>query len=422
MNIVLLNQNWLRAELQERGHTVISAGWMSHLYDITIPWGSTAEDCIKSVRNYFEPDIFVYYDNSSLPTILDIENLQYPKVFISVDTFHHLSWHSDFSNFFNITLVAQKEYVQKLCEARSDFENVYWFPLWVNQSWEPDPVKTFEVSFRGTLDKNLHPERYAFFSRVAEEVPLDFGQGKIDDVYPKSKIVLNQAVRNDVNFRNFEAMMGGALLLTPKVGNGLEDLFENGRHCVFYEEGNAEDAIAKIKYYLSHDKEREEIASAGRALVLERHSSKLVAILLEQYLENALRTGIKNNKQSSIAIQTFIARALWHMLRKENDEKYITPIEKTLNCLQKEIQSQKGVTNQAQSIETTIVIADLICADILDGDSYTYWKNDLIDSFPNLPFTGLLRVAYSDEPANQEARDQLAQVRYSLVQRILNVE
>jgi len=46
----------------------------------------------------------------------------------------------------------------------------------------------------------------------------------------RCKIVLNLPLADDLNFRTFEAMSCGALLLTPKIANGQEVLFREGVH------------------------------------------------------------------------------------------------------------------------------------------------------------------------------------------------
>lgn len=425
MNIVLLNQDWLKLELEQLGHKVVTASWLSNHLMITVPWGSNAEEFLLQVRNYFEPDMLIYYDNSSLPTIFNIEDIKIPKIFFSVDTFHHLSWHGEFARQFNLTLVAQKDYVEKLREKAGLDVNIEWFPLWVAQSYEPKEEKIYDVSFRGTLDEKLHPDRLEFFKRIAREVNIDYGGGPIADVYPRSKIVINQAVKKDINFRNFEALLGGALLLTPNVGNGIEEIFADRVNCVFYEDGNAEDAIAKIKYYLEHEEERKSIAEAGFKLACDKYTQKAAAARLIPKFEKVSTEEPIYDVISGFVIQIFVIRALWQTLRQENDENYMYPLEKSLNHLQKLVNRCDVSENIRSDLETTIVIADMICSDILDEYSYDLWRQSLVEKFSNISFVNLLDIAYDNASITTELKEaafsQISNVRYSLVQQLLNV-
>jgi len=95
--------------------------------------------------------------------------------------------------------------------------------------------------------------------------PEDMGR-----IYSQSKVVLNVSIGGDLNMRVFEALMSGALLVTDRIDNGLDDLFVDGTHYVGY--GTSEEAIAKIAHFLSHDEERQAIADQGRRLALAKHS------------------------------------------------------------------------------------------------------------------------------------------------------
>jgi spore maturation protein CgeB len=106
------------------------------------------------------------------------------------------------------------------------------------------------------------------------------------DVYRKSRIVFNQAVRNDLNMRVFEGMAAGALMVTDTIHqNGMEDLFTPGEHLVTY--ASEAELFARLDYYLAHEDERRAIAERGRALVLQRDTYGQRARQLTQTLRAA---------------------------------------------------------------------------------------------------------------------------------------
>jgi len=92
-------------------------------------------------------------------------------------------------------------------------------------------------------------------------------------VYRRSKIVVNISrddYPQDANMRVFEAMAGGALLITGLPTELTELGFQEGKHFVgYHDEREIEDLV---RYYLEHPQERLCIAEAARDLVLKEHT------------------------------------------------------------------------------------------------------------------------------------------------------
>lgn len=104
-----------------------------------------------------------------------------------------------------------------------------------------------------------------------------------------AKITLGFNAVNNVRMyaswrRPFNSMASGAFHLT-RYFPGLEDVFENGKHLVWFH--SIPEAVEQIKYYLTHDEEREAIAAAGRQEVLAHHTwDDRIAVML-QYMQAA---------------------------------------------------------------------------------------------------------------------------------------
>ena len=281
MKILLVNQNWLSGPLLDLGHEVLSINLVPNGGDVKLPRPfMTIHEVLDLLP--FLPDRVVFYDNSGPMWILRLDENPIPSVFYSVDLHHHLSWHADLSALFDRVLVAQEEYIDAMLKWQ---RNVTWFPLWSLDTRPAALEPDIDVCFRGNLDPELHPNRATFFDALRKLVPVDCAAENYWQAYYRSKIVINEAVRGDLNFRVFEAMGCGAMLLTPRIGNGLLKLFTDGVDLVTYEAHNPEDAAAKIRYYLEHDDERQQIADSGYAEVLALHSSarrgKALADILE---------------------------------------------------------------------------------------------------------------------------------------------
>lgn len=75
--------------------------------------------------------------------------------------------------------------------------------------------------------------------------------------------------RPQIKGRNFEIPACQGFLLTEYADN-LKDYYQVGEEIVCFD--GIEDCVEKIKYYLSHDREREEIAQAGYERTLREHT------------------------------------------------------------------------------------------------------------------------------------------------------
>jgi len=97
------------------------------------------------------------------------------------------------------------------------------------------------------------------------------------------KIHFNKNIRDDINYRTFETCGCNTLLLTNYTPN-LEKLFEIGKEIVVY--NDLDDLYEKVKYYLSNEKERAEIADLGYKRAKKDHtyyerSKKIIEIINE---------------------------------------------------------------------------------------------------------------------------------------------
>lgn len=130
--------------------------------------------------------------------------------------------------------------------------------------------KDYDVCFVGHVNSD---NRIEFLDRMLREFPnYYFGQRRFQEAakkFCKSKIVLNIAMKEDLNMRCFEAMGSGSFLLTDWVPH-IDEIFEDGKHLVLYR--SLDEAVDKANYYLAHDSEREKIAQAGFEEVMAKHT------------------------------------------------------------------------------------------------------------------------------------------------------
>lgn len=146
-----------------------------------------------------------------------------------------------------------------------------------------------DIGFVGTLvPRSLYSERVAALTSLRDfdlgvwsmhEVPEALRSFQRGSALGREMLRVLSSVKISLNAHGDFMRYGGnmRLLETAAVGTfqivddrpGVREWFEVGEHLVTY--SNLEDLRGKVQYYLAHDDERERIAAAGRAHVLENH-------------------------------------------------------------------------------------------------------------------------------------------------------
>lgn len=212
-----------------------------------------------------------------------LATLTCPTAAILIDVHRDLPTRALFARFCDHVFVAQRDLVSDVAATRHD--SAHWLPLGGDPGMHfvPNLPRDIEVGFVGKLGES-GTDRHRVLSNVlgrfpTNEIGLHHTPKEMGEIYSRSRIVFNKSIGGDVNMRVFEALASGALLVTDRIGNGLDELMTEGEHYVGYDK--AEEAIAQIERYLAEEEARARIARAGQALLHERHSydARLAQIL-----------------------------------------------------------------------------------------------------------------------------------------------
>lgn len=301
MRILSFNQSWLAQELRELGHEVVTCGHISGL-QVQLPKRVIPIQEVLQIVGGFSPDLLLFLDDS-MPALLvsGLDTCDIPSIFYSVDTHHHFEAHTQIAPLFDHVLVAQQDYVNSFQRSGTP---VTWFPPWALRRIEPNHEKRFRAAFVGTLDVKLNPRRVNFFNALSKRIPIHVTSGDYAEVFPFAEIVVNQTVKGDLNFRIFEAMMCGALMLTERTRNGLFDLFTDGEHLVTYEPDNVEEVVERFQSLQSRPERLREIAHAGREEILARHTAMHRAQALDQIMRTIARRASRSDRHYVSMINT----------------------------------------------------------------------------------------------------------------------
>jgi len=176
---------------------------------------------------------------------------------------------------YDYVLCAQKDYIPMLKEL--DCSNIHWLPYAV------DPIifkerKGVDIKYDIAFLGSMSSDRRKILERLNKKFKLLVGQpGKsayymhdASVAYSMSKTVLQISNKGTLGARIFEGMACNRLVIADRIGNGLNNLFQDGENIVLY--GNLEELEDKIHYYLLNDDERTHIALQGYNLVLSKHT------------------------------------------------------------------------------------------------------------------------------------------------------
>ncbi|MBU1248064.1 MAG: glycosyltransferase [Proteobacteria bacterium] len=177
----------------------------------------------------FVPDAIIQTERLGSRTLLrGLPRLSCPKTFWSVDTHMNLDWHGHYGKLFDLVLTTQKAWIPRL--QRAGIARVEWLPWFgVRRPFTPHPRRSRDIAFVGRVTEH-RPGRmwFAQFLRrnygVEPVEGLTFGQ--MMDWYADSRMVPNETIFGEVNFRLFEAASCGCAVFNPNISEELTELFE----------------------------------------------------------------------------------------------------------------------------------------------------------------------------------------------------
>ncbi|MBW2121472.1 MAG: glycosyltransferase [Deltaproteobacteria bacterium] len=225
-----------------------------------------------SVGKVWRPDFLLWVETGIWFPLEGLDSLDCPRACYLIDTHLHRDLHLRWARNFDVVFLAQRAYIPIFQEA--GIERVYWLPLACDRDihGRKRVKKRYDIGFVGSITAG-NQRRIALLDRLSKRFDLHVERCFLKDmarVFSASRIVFNNAIKDDLNMRVFEVLASGSLLLTDRArGSGLEDLFQDRVHLVIYEDESLEDIAG---YYLDHEEEREAIAARGRREVLMRHT------------------------------------------------------------------------------------------------------------------------------------------------------
>ncbi len=227
----------------------------------------------ESLPREFHPDIFLWVESVDGYFPANIKELGCPTACYLIDSHVNLEKHIKWAVNFDYVFIAQLEYLNEFREKANP--NTYWLPLAADEfvHSKKSREKIYDVGFVGSVNSAIHARRAKLLKTIEENFSLHYERcfdAEMAEVLSKSKIVFNNAIKNDLNMRLFETLSIGSFLLTDKTyNNGQEEMFVDGEDLAVYED---EEIIEKVRFYLENENLREKIANRGNKLALSAHT------------------------------------------------------------------------------------------------------------------------------------------------------
>lgn len=254
--------------------------------DIVTEFVPEMTDVLSQVASDQHPDLYLWIESVGGYFPEQLDKLGCKTACWLIDTHLNLPWHPDWAKRFDYVFLAQLEYVSKFRELGM---NAHWLPLACDPEIHAPSLdhKIHDISFVGSLSHNSR--RQNLLKILDKEMNIHCERCWWDDmarVISQSNLTFNNAVKNDLNMRVFEALSIGTLLITDQArGSGQEILFKNGEDLAVYR--SDDELLDVIRFYLNSPALRDDIRQRGRKLVHNAHTyahraSDLLAVTLHE--------------------------------------------------------------------------------------------------------------------------------------------
>lgn len=271
-------------------------------------------------RHGFEPDLVLQREvlgKRCLVTGLD--TMACPTVFWAVDPHLNSHWHACYARLFDVTCSTQRAWTDRLAERGAP--DVRWLPMYGRtRSWTETADRGSDIAFVGRIT-DQRPSRKWMVDLIKDRfggsrlrIEQDLGFEAMMRLYEDTRIVPNESISGEVNFRLFEAASCGCLVLGQDLGDEQGALFEPGRemdtfsHVVEFKE--------KLAVYLDNDRLTRTMGRAAYKRVqaehLPEHRARRLLEIAGECTENRVR-GIDHAKWLALTVGAMFEAGLNQM-------------------------------------------------------------------------------------------------------------
>jgi hypothetical protein len=222
------------------------------VYQIKLPfqqqlWYAVAEAIRRGADKYHSALAREYLSRAQRRSQIDLQDEELQRLFLSL-----------IRNCLGDT-VLRDTYAEALVQAGIDLKI---------RTWSVEPDESDKDNLLGWFDSPV---------RDCVAGPIERGE-PLNRLFNAAKIVLYVSSVGLVDTIVLDAVAAGALVLVKthrrdREPDGISQYFEIGKEVITFD--TASDLLRKVRYYLSHDTERETVTQAARETLLARHTYQI---------------------------------------------------------------------------------------------------------------------------------------------------
>ncbi len=325
MKILAVNLS-LSAQLKTLGHEVLELRPPPGIYSISTDPQVAA----------FNPDMLIQQETLGSRILLaGIENLNCPKIFWSIDTHLNFFWHRLYGRNFDLVFTTQQSWTKHFIS--HGCSRSHWLP-WFGKKrpWTPWSIRSHDISFVGRITEHRRVRGWmAEFLKNNYQATITEGLSfsEMLALYSSTRLVPNESISGEINFRIFEAASCGALVLSQSLMEELSTLYVPDQDVILFE--HVLELKEKIDYYLGSPEKAKKVAFSGWNATQNRHLPEHRALEMQSHLLNATSIGTGHAFRTNLFLAIF---ELWECgrlpLQKEAIQKmmFSVPLDEEVLC------------------------------------------------------------------------------------------
>ena len=197
----------------------------------------------------FRPDVLVQRENLGKRHFLHgLEELDCPKIFFAVDSHLNMAWQHWYARLFDLVLTPHVSLFSALPrEWCSPPAQPFAWPGY-RRMWRPHAQRGHSSVFVGVIDG--HRQQRQKFSELLQQrhgtqvCSLPFSA--MLDLYDDTRILPNECIANEFNFRIMEGASCGCCVVTPDIGDDLAVNFTPGSEVLTYRHAQELDELMAV--------------------------------------------------------------------------------------------------------------------------------------------------------------------------------
>jgi len=241
----------------------------------------------------FTPDLVLQVERLGVRSLLTgLEGVDCPLLFWCIDPHLNGHWHPAYARLFDVVCSTQKAWIPRI--AAQGAQDVRWLPWFGHErEWMDWSEREHGLTFVGRITDQRPARKWmvefleergaSFNPAIRDAVPFP----EMMELYRNSKVIPNESIFGEVNFRLFEGATSGCLVLGQDLGGEQEELFEPGREMDTY--SHIVELGEKLALYLGNDRLTQTMAKAAHARVRAEHMPSHRMDRIVEYAKGASR-------------------------------------------------------------------------------------------------------------------------------------